>query len=88
MYKMKFSVHNGLCLGIDGSNELAMVNKTSSDNCLWKWQGNVLVNKAGKAMDLECGSKDAGIMFIDIVFGSIPILNRCKSPWLSVSWKT
>ena len=56
-----FSHLNNLCLGLDGSNELAMMNKrTGGDNALWKWEGKSLVNKAGQAMDLEGGSSQPG----------------------------
>jgi len=51
---------NGLCLGFDHSGELSMMHKRQGDKVLWKWQGKSLINKQGKAMDLEGNSKQAG----------------------------
>ena len=56
------SHHTDLCLGIDASNELMMTYKTSDPSCLWSWHDGALVNKAGKAMDLEGGSKYTGML--------------------------
>ena len=66
-----------------------MVPKTSADNCLWKWQGNALVNKAGKAMDLEGGSKEAGMSpsSVKIVSDLLQKNLRSKGSWLPVPWR-
>jgi len=51
---------NGLCIGTDKHNDLIMVHKTNTSNCLWRWQGDSLVNKLGMAMEVEGSSRQEG----------------------------
>ena len=37
-----------------------MVHKTNTSNCLWRWQGDSLVNKLGMAMEVEGSSRQEG----------------------------
>ena len=61
MFCSLFSHLNGLCLGLDRSNELTMMQKRDGGNrVLWKWEGKSLINKTGLAMDLEGGNNQTG----------------------------
>jgi len=58
-YFLIVSLLNDLCLGLDSTGELTMMdNRSGGDRVLWKWEGKSLINKTGLAMDLE-GSQEA-----------------------------
>ena len=57
------SLLNGLCIGSGGGgdDQLVMVHRDHRlDQAAWRWRGQCLVNRAGRAMDVEGASRCAG----------------------------
>ena len=71
MIRATCSALTGFCIGTDRHNDLIMVKKSETNTCIWQWQGNSLVNKAGQTMELEASSRKPGTQDKQL---SIPLL--------------
>ena len=59
-----FSFLNNLCIGLDGDNNVVMMEADDEDNSqFWTWNddNDSLMNKDGMALDVCGGDEDAGI---------------------------
>ena len=61
-----FSFLNNLCIGLDGDNNVVMMEADDEDNSqFWTWNddNDSLRNKDGIALDVQGGNTDAGIKY-------------------------